>query len=398
MSQIRDLIQLRQQAENRLAVRGHSNADALPADPESLIQELHVQQIALQMQYEELQLAREQLHKTRSAYQSLFESAPVGYLVADVSGMVLDANTTLKTMLRTPSVAGRRIATYAVHPELFYFHLQQVFKNGRHIFETRLIREDGSTFDAQIMSTADNDQCRTTITDMTGLHKANHADGDVRAENTLRGELIDLIAREMRTPLSSVLAAVDLLDRYRERLSPEQHDVYLHKIRDNVWTLTQMIEQAAQISRPGIPEAKPANLRELLRQNIDSVQTDPPRVALKLDGEALIRTDAQTLYWLLHGLLENGLAYTNGPVTLHAVLQPGTLTLNVTDTGPGIPLTCQPRVYEAFYRGTNAQYIPGSGLGLTITRQAVRTLGGTISFVTGDTGTTFRVTLPLGDL
>jgi signal transduction histidine kinase len=67
----------------------------------------------------------------------------------------------------------------------------------------------------------------------------------------------------------------------------------------------------------------------------------------------------------------------------------------VSDSGIGIPEEDQPRLFEPFHRAHNVNNIPGTGLGLPITKQAVELHGGDITVETGSGGTTFIIHLPL---
>ena len=74
-----------------------------------------------------------------------------------------------------------------------------------------------------------------------------------------------------------------------------------------------------------------------------------------------------------------------------------TCSLHVTDTGCGIPVSEQPRLFERFFRSATAgaNNVPGTGLGLTITKTIVESHGGSIGYDSTDgTGTTFTISLP----
>nr|WP_231134218.1 ATP-binding protein [Motilibacter deserti] len=95
-------------------------------------------------------------------------------------------------------------------------------------------------------------------------------------------------------------------------------------------------------------------------------------------------------------LIDNAAQAMNGhgTLTLHTELDGDVVHVDVADTGPGIPEQVQPRVFDAFF--TTKPQGQGSGLGLDNARRIVeRRHNGSIGFTTGDSGTTFRVTLPV---
>jgi signal transduction histidine kinase len=99
--------------------------------------------------------------------------------------------------------------------------------------------------------------------------------------------------------------------------------------------------------------------------------------------------------------VDNALKYTppGGCIAVNASAQAGQVILQVSDTGPGIPLEAQPYVFERFYRlPDQPQSVEGTGLGLTIVKSIVEQHGGRV-WVTSQPGqgSTFTVSLPALD-
>jgi two-component system sensor histidine kinase GlrK len=118
-------------------------------------------------------------------------------------------------------------------------------------------------------------------------------------------------------------------------------------------------------------------------------------------GRARILGDFDRLEQVLNNLLDNALRYTPAGGTVRVAcrdLQPGTLQVTVSDSGPGIPPQDLPHLFERFYRSAANQansHRKGYGLGLAISREIVRAHGGEI-WATSEHGhgTTFVFTLP----
>jgi two-component system phosphate regulon sensor histidine kinase PhoR len=112
-----------------------------------------------------------------------------------------------------------------------------------------------------------------------------------------------------------------------------------------------------------------------------------------------MRFDRERIVQLMTNLIGNALKFTprGGSVSVGLLVRPAEVTIEVTDTGPGIPADELPRIFERFYRGTNTGQAraSGSGLGLAIVRSIVEMHGGRID-VTSEVGrgTDFRITLP----
>jgi signal transduction histidine kinase len=124
-------------------------------------------------------------------------------------------------------------------------------------------------------------------------------------------------------------------------------------------------------------------------------------LAAKVDRVPRLEGDRARLAQVLDNLVSNGLKFTpsGGRVEVRLSAQDGAALLEVQDTGVGIPMDEQEHLFERFFRSSNAteNAIPGTGLGLTITKAIVERHGGRIEVESAENaGTTVRVRLPLG--
>jgi signal transduction histidine kinase len=98
-------------------------------------------------------------------------------------------------------------------------------------------------------------------------------------------------------------------------------------------------------------------------------------------------------------LVDNAIKYTpeGGQVRLELWDDPAAAVVEVSDTGPGIPVQAHSRIFDRFYRGASAQRASapgGAGLGLSIAKWAVEANGGNLHVRSTARGTTFQITLP----
>jgi signal transduction histidine kinase len=102
------------------------------------------------------------------------------------------------------------------------------------------------------------------------------------------------------------------------------------------------------------------------------------------------------LQTVLANLLDNAVKFTpdGGVVRLAVHREGGKAVATVSDTGMGIPTEEQSEVFERFHRARNVSAYPGNGLGLAIVKAAVDQAGGTVSLISSEAGTVFRVALP----
>ena len=148
------------------------------------------------------------------------------------------------------------------------------------------------------------------------------------------------------------------------------------------------------------------DMQELLQraQRIMQPQAEAQQVALVLTpGNSLpVLADPDRVFQLLLVLLDNAVKYTpaGGKVSLTAIRlngENGKALITVADTGPGVPLADQEKIFDRFYRldSSRSREAGGAGLGLAIARVIAQAHGGSISVVAAPTGgSIFRVLLP----
>jgi PAS domain S-box-containing protein len=203
---------------------------------------------------------------------------------------------------------------------------------------------------------------------------------DVTAEHRLEEEKSDLIAtisHELRTPMAAVYGAAMTLLRDDIDFSPERRQELLEMIASQATRLSQITDEVLLTSR-------------LDRDDL-SIKAEPVDI-----GAA--SGDRDRLQQVLVNLLDNAVKYGDSPVKVHAFRTNGVIRICVTDNGRGIALAEQSRIFEKFYRGDPqlARSPGGTGLGLYISRELTRRMGGSLDLDSEPgAGATFVVELPL---
>lgn len=142
---------LRRRAETHLQKPSASLNDVSPEHVQNLIHELQVHQIELEMQNEELRRAQNELEITREKYFDLYDRAPVGYLMVDASGLILEANlTAAKVFGVNPNQLVKRPLTQFIardDQDIFYHYNRKLTRtNELKTCELRMVRPDHSLF------------------------------------------------------------------------------------------------------------------------------------------------------------------------------------------------------------------------------------------------------------
>jgi signal transduction histidine kinase len=219
----------------------------------------------------------------------------------------------------------------------------------------------------------------------------------------LKSKFIADISHELRTPVSTLLLYVDLLERGKL----EKRPAYLGVIRQEALQLATLVEGILDIARLEMTEDDlefaPVDLNELVEQAMAAYEARAAINGLQLSFEpapALPKVWGvpDRLLLLINNLIVNAINYTpHGGVRIFTCIAQDEVCLVVEDSGIGISEQDLPYVFDRFYRGQNVGQSnrPGNGLGLAIVQEVVDLHRGRITVNSTLThGTTFRVCLP----
>ena len=210
------------------------------------------------------------------------------------------------------------------------------------------------------------------------------------------------MGHEIRTPLNAIVGFADLLPVVE---SEEDRNQLISEIQKNNYKLLNIIDGLVSMSKVEA-EAKSlvksqTNIVPVLQEIADYYRTmvDGSTVVLATQfpyPEILMNTDITKFKEIVNNLMQNAVKFTaQGSITLGFDLQQGDkLLLWVLDTGKGIAEEHQERIFERFFKVD--EYVPGTGLGLSVAKSHVESLGGSIGVDSVlDNGSRFWVELPL---
>ncbi len=230
-----------------------------------------------------------------------------------------------------------------------------------------------------------------------------------RESERLRTALLDAVTHDLRTPLTSIKASVSALLTEKELpapLSTEQRAELLTVIDEESDRLNKLIAQATEMAALEAQEVQlelaPCSIAEIAEKTVagmhDILDGRPVDLTIAPDLPA-VHADAALLSKVLVHLLENAAKYSvpGSPIGLAAFQNRKSVTVTVTDTGPGIEPEERERIFEKFYRGRSQRYrAPGTGMGLAICRAVMEAHRGTITVESRvGQGSTFALTLPI---
>lgn len=236
------------------------------------------------------------------------------------------------------------------------------------------------------------------------LHEAARAEA-LQETDRLRAALLMAVSHDLRTPLTSILTAASSLLQEDIEWDAETRREFLSSIESQALRLSRLVSNLLDLSRieGGAlhPDADWYDVREMLEDALEGSARALVRHRIQLEvapdvGEALF--DRVQISQVVTNLLENAAKFAPAEtaITLAAQRRAGAVEITITDQGPGIPLAERARVFEKFYRLPEMRAVPGTGIGLAISKGLVEAHDGRIELDEAPGGgARFVVTLPV---
>lgn len=396
---------LRSRAEALLQV-GTRPADMVTkasSDAARTLHELQVHHVELQLQNEELEAARQDAEAARDRWARLFELAPGGVLVLGRDGVILDANVAAGTLFQLPGgrLRGRLLMDFVDDdslPDLTVLlatndpgaqpraDLSLLDANQRPLRVQAVCAADPVTQQLMMALTDISERERLRTLQRSAMHALQDAD-------RMKSEFLSRMSHELRTPLNAVLGFAHLqqIDS-RYPLDPKNLERAGH-IQQAGQHLQTLIEESLDLAAIESGRLKvtlvPVRMASLLHSCIALVefQAEAAKVSLHVDFSAatagVALADSQRLRQVLLNLMSNAVKYNRpgGDVRVDCRFEAATdqIEIQVADNGIGMSPEQQQRLFHAFDRlGAELTGVPGTGLGLMITRLLVVAMGGEI--------------------
>lgn len=218
----------------------------------------------------------------------------------------------------------------------------------------------------------------------------------------LKSKFISIASHEFRTPLSTILSSIYLINKYEAAEEQPKREKHIQRIISSVNMLTDILNDFLSLSK--MEEGKmqvrisEINIKKLVDDMSDDIQTIlKPGQTIKYEhhGNEIGFLDPSLLKHILLNLLSNAVKFSHddGAIEIYTYINERNVELVVKDYGIGISKQEQQHLFERFFRAGNAMHIQGSGLGLHIVGRYVELMNGNIKFISElDKGTEFTIT------
>lgn len=369
-----------------------------------------------------LAAAERALERANQEYRSLFDHHPHGVFALDAQRKYRRMNAAAEKLggYAAEEVLGHTFpvleAPGGLDDLLVGFH-RALAGDAAHI-QTSVIRKDGAArdVDLQILPIAVEGETvgvyviAGDVTDDNRLRAdLQRAVAEAQEANEAKTLLLANISHELRTPLTSMLAASEMFD---DSLSEQQRTNLITIIERNGQTLLRLVDDLLDLTRLEtgqlVIDTAAFDLREVVNQAVSIATPKAQDKCLTLEVEMdeslpnAVLGDPIRVGQVLTNLLGNAVKFTDkGGIELHVRYEshskPQRALFAVRDTGVGITLADQERVFGHFVQAdpTSTRRFGGAGLGLTITRQLIEVMGGDIRLHSEvGIGTTVTVRLP----
>lgn len=225
-----------------------------------------------------------------------------------------------------------------------------------------------------------------------------------RELSELKSRFVSMASHEFRTPLATMMSSLSLVSKYGEQNNTDAQSRHIQKIKSSINNLTEILNDFLSVTKleEGKVIVSPENfeVREFIQTivtDMSSLLKEKQKIKYAHSGGKKVQLDKKHLRHIIINLLTNAIKFSEENKRIEISTETGKsyFKLTVTDHGIGMSEADQKHLFERFFRGHNATYIQGTGLGLNIVARYVELMQGKIQFKSKEnSGTTITIKFP----
>ena len=411
---------LRHKAEEQLKKRQSTlSSQSSEADIWKITHELQVHQIELELQNEELLLAKERADSVAEKYIELYDFAPSGYFTLSREGKILKLNLKGASLLgmERQHLINQKL-TFLIFDDtksVFNEFLNKVFKEKtEESCEVTLSIEGRPPLYVYIKGrvTDNNENCQLTMVDITQIKSTEFAlmeqDKKLRQLNADKDRFISILGHDLKNPFSNILGLSEILTGEINSLNKEEIQDIAKNINKSANITNKLLDDIliwARTQQGKIPfEPQILSFKDICKDALEIITPNANAKNIKINYSSAdyinVFADADMLKTVMRNLVSNAIKFTNngGVINIQAEQNSEYVTISVIDNGIGIAPNDLKKLFDISVvlttKGTAGE--TGTGLGLLLCKEFVEKHGGKI-WVEGEVGkgSEFKFTLPL---
>jgi PAS domain S-box-containing protein len=351
----------------------------------------------------ELRETNQQLASEKARVDTLLREMASGVLATDEAERIILVNDLAETMLglRQETALGQSIAAAVRERRVQEMFAAPLLEGGFLVQELELPTGSGTVVRAHLtafeLSGTAIGKC-LLLTDVTQFVELDE----------MKTDLISFVSHELKNPLAALLAFINLM-QHNPGAQVEPISRYVTQVRQQAAHMQELVQSYLNVARLEAGRELEMDREELADVGAyvqELVATHAPTWEREIDVDIPpdlppLWVDGQAFREMLLNLVGNAVKYTprDTPITVEARAEEGWVRFAVIDRGPGLDEAAQGHLFEKFrrFRGSNQERVPGTGIGLYLSKHLVEAHGGRIWVESQPgQGATFRFTLPTG--
>jgi PAS domain S-box-containing protein len=342
------------------------------------------------------------MNKLEHRFRRVWDASPIGMMLADDAGSVVDVNDALAEILNRPraSLVGMSV------DQMFDRYSQELRSIVDSVTDSLRVSADLETADGiarkvdLVIAAFEQDQNQVShlvqVLDLTELREARK---QLEALLSAKDQFLASISHELRTPLTAVLGFAAILVGQEPELSPDEHDELLRSIHRHSIDLANIVEDLLVAARVETQEIQVvpqrvelgAQIQDLIDAFVLGGNSSPEFLPMEVAAWA----DPLRLRQVIRNLLTNAVRFGGPHVVVELREDTDSVRVVVRDDGAGPPPEVAERIFEPYVRTLDAVTMPASiGLGLAVARHLAQLMDGDLQYRRAGDWTEFELRLP----
>jgi len=224
--------------------------------------------------------------------------------------------------------------------------------------------------------------------------------------NEMKSRFVSMASHQFRTPLSTILSSVSLIDRYIKANKLEETEKHIKRIKTFVKILTDILNDflssdklESKMVEVVLEDINVNSFFNQLAEELQTITKDKQTIKTTISTDKnIVQSDTNILRNIIFNLISNAIKYSNEgqDILLNIYIEQESMIINIIDYGMGIPKDDQKDLFNRFFRAKNALNYKGTGLGLNIVKSYLGLLKGNITFESKENkGTKFIIEIPI---